>query len=235
MKNSYNQNNTSQVDYKLNEKIIYIDQDILIVNKPSGLRTIQDGYLPSIPNLKSILEINFGKIWIVHRLDKETSGVLIVARNKEAHKKLNTQFENRTIQKTYVARTHNIPSWSTYQLIINLKINGDRRHRTIIGEKGKISQTNFKVMDSNSITNFSLIYAAPHTGYTHQIRAHLAFLGFPIYGDILYQIPDDITAKTLNQNASRLFLHAVKIIFQHPVLNKEMIFSSPLPDEFLLQ
>jgi len=224
MKNSYNQNNTSQVDYKLNEKIIYIDQDILIVNKPSGLRTIQDGYLPSIPNLKSILEINFGKIWIVHRLDKETSGVLIVARNKEAHKKLNTQFENRTIQKTYVARTHNIPSWSTYQLIINLKINGDRRHRTIIGEKGKISQT-----------NFSLIYAAPHTGYTHQIRAHLAFLGFPIYGDILYQIPDDITAKTLNQNASRLFLHAVKIIFQHPVLNKEMIFSSPLPDEFLLQ
>lgn len=95
----------------LDSLIIYEDKNILVVNKPSGLLTIKDGYDPFLPNLYDILIANYQKLWAVHRLDKETSGVLVFAKSADAHRFLNTQFDNRLISKSYNAIVHGVPEW----------------------------------------------------------------------------------------------------------------------------
>ncbi len=91
--------------------ILHIDPDILAVNKPSGLLTIRDGYNPLQPCLKEMLERDHGKVWVVHRLDKDTSGTILFARSAQTHRELNQQFEKHTVQKTYFALVHGSPCW----------------------------------------------------------------------------------------------------------------------------
>ncbi len=213
----------------LDEIIVHEDDSIVVVNKPSGLRTIQDGYDKNLPNLQSLLRTRFANLFTVHRLDKETSGLVIFALKKDVHKNLNSQFEQRKVHKLYFAITHNIPDWDEYSAMFHLLINGDRKHRTISTNKGKKSQTDFKKVEINQEKNVSLIKAFPKTGYTHQIRAHLSYLGFPIVGDGLYTDGVSSNKKTMAKNSIRMMLHASSITFIHPESDEEITIDSPIP------
>lgn len=215
-------------------EILYADNSCVVINKPAGLLSIPDGYNPKAPHLAAILERGFGKVWIVHRLDRETSGLMIVARTSFAHREFNLQFEHRQIQKIYHALITGFPDWESVEVDTPLKINGDRRHRTVPSPfDGKKARTTFTI-----ITRYAkgcLIEARPHTGYTHQIRAHLASMGFPIFGDVLYRNRQEskiISESPILQN-SRTFLHATSISFEHPLTRKKYTFFATYPEDFL--
>lgn len=213
-------------------EIIYADEALIAVNKPAGLLSIQDGYDHAMPHLATCLGKGFGKVWIVHRLDRETSGVIIVARSIIAHRELNQQFEHRRVQKTYHAIIAGFPEWEYIEVDIPLRVNGDRQHRTVLSPSvGKPAKTSFRVICR--LSNGCLIEAHPQTGYTHQIRAHLSSLGFPILGDKLYQNRknDNSQAKLPDANL-RTYLHACSISFIHPISKKAITFVAPYPDDF---
>jgi len=206
--------------------IIYEDNEILAVNKPPGFLSIQDGYHPDLPNLKRILDSRFGKVWTVHRLDKETSGIIIFSKNASSHRFLNQQFSNRKIKKTYHAFLNGYPP-SEFTINMPLKINGDRKHRTIVDyNKGHEALTEVKIIQYFNNYCFAEIY--PHTGYTHQIRAHLFAMGFSLIGDTLYVSRSDAHKFPILRTA----LHAFSISFLHPINKEMMTLTAPYPEDF---
>ncbi len=214
-------------------KVLYEDPHLLCINKPAGLLSIRDGYDPSLPYVTRLLEPQFGRLWIVHRLDRGTSGVFLLARSPASHKALNTAFEGRQVRKTYRAIISGCPAWEEYQADLPLKINADRRHRTLVNPvSGKSAQTHFKVI--RSAPEYTLLEARPLTGYTHQIRAHLLALGFSILGDTLYSLPprQDVNLTAPQTAISRLALHAYRLDFPHPVTGQPMHLTAPYPDDF---
>jgi len=207
--------------------IIWSDENILAINKPSGLLTIPDGYHPQLPCAINLLQVTEGQLWVVHRLDKETSGLLLFARNAKAHRFLNGQFQNRQVQKIYHAIITGSPNWDRQEIRLPLKVDGDRKHRTradLVG--GKPAQTDLLVI--SSFPGYSLVEAHPHTGYTHQIRAHLSAIGFPIISDPLYDKNSHVHAHIL----SRLGLHAFQISFLQPDSTTLLALTAPYPDDF---
>lgn len=217
--------------FDFEKQLIYQDDHLVIFNKPAGLLVIQDGYNPALPNLKKFMQNYFKQVYIVHRLDKDTSGVMVIALDKETHKNLNNQFANRTINKKYVSICANIPEWRYLSYQSKIKVNGDRRHRTVHHEQGKLSRTDFLVYGVNKENNRSVIISALKTGYTHQIRSHLSFLGFPILCDPLYK---NIHNSKINETPcpiNRLALHASKIVFYHPFKNQRVCYEAPIPED----
>lgn len=207
-------------------EILYQDLYFLAVDKPSGLLTIPDGYDSSLPNLRSLMTDQFGRVWTVHRLDKDTSGIVIFALTSEAHRALSMLFENREVKKEYTAFI--VGALPTGQMTIDLplRVNGDRNHRTVVDQvTGKPAETKFELLNEYSI--YSLISAQPKTGYTHQIRAHLAAIGHPILNDSLYGKPNAFLPDT----GSRMMLHADKLSFTHPLCEIEIEINAPLPAE----
>lgn len=213
----------------LTDLIIFIDNSIIAVNKPSGLRTIPDGYDKNKENLQTLLKTEFPELMTVHRLDKETSGVILFARNKEVHRNLNYQFENRLIRKKYWVISHNIPEWDNYTSRLPLLVDGDRRHRTIIDQSGKLSETQFIKHKFDQQKCLSFLEAIPKTGYTHQIRTHLSFLGFSILGDRLYTKNLSKSQRELNFRINRMMLHAASIEFLHPQTNLKILINTDVP------
>lgn len=211
--------------------ILYEDEHILVINKPPGLNSIQDGYNKSLPHVRSILEPVYSNLLIVHRLDKDTSGVLILAKNASIHRALNIQFTDRFIKKTYLALVFG----STPEQMVcalPLRINGDRKHRTIIDKiDGKPTSTEF--IKLKSIGNeTSLLEIHPKSGYTHQIRAHLLALGYPILGDPLY-FSTGSSDFSRSLPIKRTALHSQSITFFHPYRNESITINAPVPDDFL--
>lgn len=218
-------------------EILFIDEALLIINKPAGLLSIPDGYNPSLPHVGSVLSEQYSRLWIVHRLDRETSGILLLARTPEAHKNLCLQFEKRKIQKKYQALIWGTPSWSQQTIDLPLLINGDRKHRTVISpQNGKPATTDITICQRYS-AGIKLVEAAPHTGYTHQIRAHLCAIGFPLLADPLYTRPQPdypLPSNTVYPTPfiSRLALHAAHIQFHHPLNETLLEITAPPPDDF---
>ncbi len=218
--------------------LLWQDKALLVINKPAGLLTIRDGYDPTLPYLTKILEETFGKVWVVHRLDKDTSGIMLFARSADAHRDLNKQFEKHEIQKVYHAIVVGMPTWEELNVSLPLRINGDRKHRTVVDpQRGKPAQTVFQVMQR--LGPFTLVAALPKTGYTHQIRAHLSVTGFPILADPLYKSLDpptllDKRASTVEEDLpiQRLALHAAQITFRHPLKGNIVTMLAPYPDDF---
>ena len=204
--------------------IIYQDKQIIVLNKAAGISVLTEGWDESAPYLKKNLEKQFGRIWVVHRLDKVTSGVIVFARTAEAHRHLNTQFEKREIEKTYHAIVEDIPEWNEYTARHSLHANVGRKHRTVVDKhRGKPSETDFKVI--KRYQDHTWLEAQPKTGRTHQIRVHLSASGFPIVADILYGAEEsDLIA--------RAALHAQSLSFTHPITKKRLNFTAPHPEDF---
>ncbi|MFZ3071535.1 MAG: RluA family pseudouridine synthase [Anaerolineaceae bacterium] len=210
--------------------LIYQDDDLLVINKPAGILSIPDGYHPDLPHLSMLLEPVFGKVWIVHRLDRETSGVMMFARNADSHRQLNHQFKERLIHKKYHCLVIPAPLWEALSMSEPLLVDADRRHRTRVNfERGKPAQTHAQVLWRGS--QFAVLACEITTGYTHQIRAHLYQQGIGILGDNLY-LTKDLKSVDKELSAARLMLHAHDLNFAHPSSGKPMEFVVDYPPDF---
>jgi RluA family pseudouridine synthase len=205
--------------------ILYKDDHILVINKPVGLPVLPDGWEKDAPYLVKMLEEEFGKVFIVHRLDKVTSGVMVFARTAEAHRMLNTQFENREAEKIYHAIIEGEPNWNEKVAKFPLRANVGKKHRTAVDDKnGKPSETRFRIL--KRYQESALIEAKPMTGRTHQIRVHAYAVGHPLLGDVLYgAFETDLI--------SRPALHAYSLTITHPVTQERLVFKAERPDDFV--
>lgn len=205
-------------------KTLYEDRYLLIVDKPAGLSVLPDGWEKDSEYLVRMLEEKYGKIFIVHRLDKITSGVMVFARDAETHRVLNTQFENHEAHKTYHAIVEGNPKWEEKVARHPLRANVGHKHRTMVDDKnGKPSETRFRVM--KRYQESALVEAKPMTGRTHQIRVHAYALGHPLVEDVLYGARD-------RYGLPRPMLHAQSLSFIHPATNERVKFSAPHPVDF---
>jgi RluA family pseudouridine synthase len=204
--------------------ILFEDAEILIVNKPAGLPVLPDGWDKDAPFLVRSLEELSGKLWVVHRLDKITSGVIVFARSAEAHRTLSMQFEAHKAKKIYHAIVEGSPAWEKHIARHLLRVDVGHKHRTLVdNSKGKPSETFFRVLERYK--SFSLIEAIPATGRTHQVRAHASAIGFPLLGDTLYGAKD---TTLINRPA----LHAYSLSFKHPTTLEQVTFTAPTPEDF---
>jgi len=208
-----------------NPEIIHLDSALLVVNKPAGLLSLPDGFDPTKPHLRAILEPKYGRLWMVHRLDKDTSGTIILARNTEAHRDLNTQFSQHNINKTYHMIVVGNPTWDTITTTASLRANTGRRKRTIVDPiRGKPAITEFRVIER--FEGHTLVAAHPRTGRTHQIRAHGYNLGLPVLADPLYGSGGS------SPHINRLALHAHSLTIIHPTSGNKTSFESKTPKDF---
>lgn len=237
---------------KANDLALWWDDSLLAVNKPAGLTVLQDGFDPQAPHLRSVLEPEFGPLWIVHRIDRDTSGLVILARTEAAHRALNRQFAERQIGKLYHALVPGVPSWESKTVRLPLRPDGDRRHRTVIDQHGgKPAVTRLRLIESFSIPAhprrpyppaYSLIEARPQTGRTHQIRAHLGAVGFPLVADALYGSDAGVLLSQVKPNyhgdlaeerplISRPGLHAYTLHMEHPESGESIKLEAPYPKD----
>lgn len=224
--------------------VLWCDEYILVIDKPAGLLSTPDGYDPAAPHVKAVLAPHYQPLWIVHRLDRFTSRVMVLARSTSAHRQLNTQFQERQIKKAYLALVVGHPTWERIVVDQPLCENVGRRHRTVVDmQNGKPSVTRLEVLER--FDSYCLIEASPETGRRHQIRAHLSAEGFPIAGDSLYgskletfrsdithNFPDDLQSGEFLLN--RPALHARSIEFEHPITHKRALFETPYPRDTML-
>lgn len=221
---------------------LYLDEDLLAVNKPAGMLSLPHGYDPKVQYVIGLLEPEFGQLWVVHRLDQDTSGVLLLARTAEAHRELNRQFEERQVEKVYHAIVPGNPDWNEERVNAPLLVDGDRKHRTIVEPRlGKPSATRFMVLERYGA--YALVEARPETGRTHQIRVHLLKLGYPIAGDPLYGNGEGVYLSRVKPGyrsgrgeeysmIQRLALHARRIDFLHPSTGDRTGIEAPYPKDF---
>ncbi|MGP8080533.1 MAG: RluA family pseudouridine synthase [Dehalococcoidales bacterium] len=212
-------------------KILYEDADLLVIDKPAGLTVHPAPGHPSHTLVNAVLshlneiedEGDITRPGIVHRLDKDTSGVMLVAKNNVALANLADQFKARTVKKTYITLVKGIlrPDKGVIDAPIG-RDSGDRKKMAVTGEsRGRAARTNYRVI--RYVGKNSLLEIMPETGRTHQIRVHLAAIGYPVFGDITYG------KKSAFLN--RQFLHAHKIGFNLPATGKWVEFESPLPED----
>jgi 23S rRNA pseudouridine1911/1915/1917 synthase len=212
--------------------VLFEDDDLIIINKPAGMtvhpgagqreHTLVNALLSHCAGLSGI----GGKErpGIVHRLDKETSGCLVVAKNDVAHRELSKQFAARTVEKIYLALV--VGKLGKAAGVIDEKIGRHPIHRKrmhVSSRRGRTARTEYRVIRSSDAA--SLIECRLHSGRTHQIRVHLQHLGHPVLGDKVY-------APRFAKKFPRQMLHAWKLGFHHPRTSQRKTFEAPLPDDF---
>ena len=229
--------------------LIYADTDMLAVNKAAGLLVAADRWDMEAERLdlriqKKLPHIAPGcqKLYAVHRIDKDTSGILIYALNAEAHRALNTAFQKREIKKTYRLLIHGRVTEERFTVDLPLRADGDVRHRTVVDKRrGKEAVTHFSVLET--FRQFSLLEAQPVTGRTHQIRVHLAAAGYPIVCDPLYGNGKPVLLSELKQRwrgdiyaeqplIKRLALHAYQLEGVHPRTGDAFVFTADYAKDF---
>lgn len=212
--------------------IVYEDDSLIVINKPAGMvvhpatghehGTLVNAVLSHAPEMVVGNEERPG---VVHRLDRDTSGLIVIAKTDPALHALQHQFAGRTVHKTYLALVHG--KVNVAQGKIDAPIGRDPRDRkkmaVVSGAHGRAGVTIFRTLDTNDL--YSLLQVEPQTGRTHQIRVHLAFIKHPVVGDEIYGRKKDTLGLT------RQFLHAWRLEFTHPVTQGSLAFIAPLPSE----
>jgi 23S rRNA pseudouridine1911/1915/1917 synthase len=259
-------------------EVVFEDKDLAIINKPAGM-VVHAGAGASEDErnrgtLVNALLFRFGKLsqgvddlrpGIVHRLDKGTSGLLVVAKNDATHRKLTELFSKRKVEKQYIALVHGWPKQNSGT--VDAPIGRDRANRARMstrGDKGRDAVSHWKVLEriDSRFGKFALVEVRIETGRTHQIRVHMASIGFPVVGDTLYGAPAVLSPLTRDRqrygtavstrteakkaalkrkkgsepstiDLGRNFLHAASLRFRHPRSGQELKFSSPLPSTLL--
>lgn len=209
---------------KTEPEIIYADSDILIVSKPAELLSVPGRRPEHQDCLISRVQQSYPEALIVHRLDMSTSGVMILARNSATHRELSRQFEQRLVQKSYLAVASGRVQPLTGRIDLPLSRDWPNRPKQRVDHAaGKAAQTYFRVLTYDSASDTTRIELKPITGRTHQLRVHMLALGHPILGDDLYA--DEATLK----KADRLLLHAYSLEITHPATKKKMVFNQDAP------
>lgn len=225
---------------KLN--LIYEDDELVVVEKPAGVLSIPDRYDPNTPNLQNMLRKQFGQIFTVHRLDRDTSGLILFAKNEEAHQSLSIAFEGREVQKTYLALVSGtLPEEGTIDEPIAHSLH--KPGYMTVAKKGKPSVSHFKRVQDFGL--FSLAEVIIETGRTHQVRVHMSYIGHPLFIDEMYggraafkvseikgrRYKQDRNVEEERPLIDRHTLHAHKLIFVHPKSGETMEFTSELPKD----
>lgn len=223
--------------------VLYEDADVVVIDKPAGLvvhpaaghpdQTLVNALLFHVKDLSGVGgEIRPG---IVHRLDKDTSGVMIIAKHDDAHRKLSADWNTDRVRKEYVALVYGSPSSERGTVDAPIGRDPRDRKRMAVVAGGRAAITDYELAER--LRYVSLIRCRLRTGRTHQIRVHMKHLGHPIVGDPLYSgpqwrgIPEKRVQKVLS-SLERQMLHAAKITFVHPSTGTSMTFEAPLPDDF---
>lgn len=224
--------------------VLYEDEDIAVINKPAGM-IVHPGAGEDTGTLVAALLNRFGgadglstiggllRPGIVHRLDKETSGAIVIARTDAAHRKLVEDFQARLVEKTYVALLHGKMKGESGSVDLPVARDLNRRARmTSRRREGREARTDWKVR--LRFDSFTLIEANLHTGRTHQIRVHFSTLGCPVVGDTLYGAPrQERIGEELLPPLGRNFLHSARISFAHPRTGERMQFQAPIAPELV--
>ncbi len=226
-------------------KVIFEDTVLMVIDKPAGMtvnkadttkgeETVQD-WVESRSKIKDqVLEIDretdfYKRAGIVHRLDKETSGVLLVAKTQEAFENLQLQFKERKVEKKYIALVHGKVSLEEGEITVPVGRLPWNRKRFGVLSGGREASTKYKVISGYTLSSYTLLELYPKTGRTHQIRVHLKYFGHPIVSDPLYGGRKQ--ARNDRKVLPRVFLHASRIGFYHPLTKEFIFYESLLPKE----
>lgn len=225
-------------------EIVFEDDELIVLNKPSPFLVLPDRYDKSIPDLSTILNEGLGRVFVVHRIDKETSGLIVFAKTPESHRNLSGQFESHSVEKTYEAIVHGFAEKE--EGVIDLPIMEKHAGVMVVDKKrGKPSRTPYKVLAG--FAGYTHLELRPESGRMHQIRVHLKAIGLPILCDPVYgngqpfflsQIKAKYRMKEEEQGAggekpvlARTALHASELGFVHPVIGRPLKVNCGLPKD----
>lgn len=222
-------------------EVVYEDEDIVAYNKPSGLLSIPDRYNAEIPCLYHVAAKNYEKLFVVHRLDKDTSGLILFAKNEESHKYMSQLFEGRDVEKYYTALVNGKPFKEKGSIVAPIAEHPTWKGRMSIQKKGRFAHTDYEL--AQSWNQFSLLRLRIFTGRTHQIRVHMQHLGNPVVGDPFYGNGATLLLSSIKKKfklseeaeeerplLARLGLHATELVFTNAKGQKVDIIA-PLPKD----
>jgi RluA family pseudouridine synthase len=219
---------------------VFENENLIAVNKASGVPVGGDRWDDSRERLDRLISADkrYAKLFTVHRIDRDTSGLVLFAKDPETHRLLSLAFENRQVRKRYIAVVRGRPAWKEMDCDLPLVPNGNKRHLTIIDKyRGKKSLTRFRFLGGAG--NYGVLEVLPETGRTHQIRVHAAALGFPLVCDSFYGRETPVLLSSFKKNRrgdpaeerpllARLGLHAESLVLPASALSAELVLTAPL-------
>jgi 23S rRNA pseudouridine1911/1915/1917 synthase len=226
----------------MNFDILYEDDDLIVVNKPAGLLVIPDRFNSALPSLNKLLEKKMGiRLWVVHRLDRDTSGVICFAKNEQTHRYLSILFQEHEVGKFYAGLVNGIVVPDEGRIESPIAEHPAKNGKMVVARKGKMAITDYKVAEQWPL--YSLIQFRIHTGRTHQIRVHMQSIGHPLVADELYGDGKPFLLSSIKRKyrlsdkdeqerplLSRLALHAYRIVF-HKEDGTTVDVQAPLPKD----
>lgn len=205
-------------------RIVFADDDLVVVDKPYGLLSVPGRDPANRDCVPSRLSEEFGELRIIHRLDFDTSGLMALARNAEAHRRVNRQFEQREVEKYYEALVWGLPEADEGKIELPIIVDWPNRPKKIVDPvNGKHALTYYRVLDRDAGKNIARVELKPITGRSHQLRVHLAEIGHPILGCPFYA---HAAARAAYE---RLTLHARQLQIRHPSSGEILLFEAPTP------